>query len=283
MNVSYTGIYINLDRSIERRAAMEAELARHGLGDRYRRFPAADGNILGLPTSLTDSEMGCFTSHYLVVRDNRDCATHLHVVEDDAMFSRLTDRMIRHVVSSNLMGRYDILFLDSVIDPLQEGLPFREYKELYDNCIIRDEHGNVAKVNFTPIEYVGTASSYLVNSNSIGKLLSVYDEALAGGPKDAVDTMIRKKGQAGAIRVGCLFPFLTSIRLDGITSTITGRKSDDLSALAMNLSRHSFFVDCDIRALLDYAEKVLPPTTDPHYRLLGRVLGFSLTSDFHKF
>jgi hypothetical protein len=281
--VSYTGIYINLDRSIERRAAMEAELARHGLGDRYRRFPAADGNILGLPTSLTDSEMGCFTSHYLVVRDNRDCPTHLHVVEDDAMFSRLTDRMIRHVVSSNLMGRYDILFLDSVIDPLQDGLPFREYKELYDRCIIRDDRGNVAKVNFTPIEYVGTASSYLVNSNSTGKLLSVYDEVLAGGPKDAVDTMIRKKGQAGAIRVGCLFPFLTSIRLEGIASTITGRKSDDLSALAMNLSRHSFFVDCDIRALLDYAEKVLPPTTDPHYRLLGRVLGFSLTSDFHKF
>jgi len=281
--VSYTGIYINLDRSTERRAAIEAELAQYGLAARYRRFAAADGNILGLPTSLTDSETGCLTSHYLAVKDNHDCPTHLHVVEDDAMFSRLTDRMIRHVIASNLIDRYDILFLDSVIDPLQEGLPFREYKELYDKCIIRDERGNVAKVNFTPIEYVATSTSYLVNSRSIGKLLSVYDKALAGGPKEAVDTMIRNKGQAGAIRVGCLFPFLTSIRLDGIASTITGRKSDDLSALAMNLSRHSFFVGCDIRALLDYAEKVLPPTTDPHYRLLSRVLGFSLTSEFRKF
>ena len=281
--MSYAGIYINLDRSMERRDAMEAELARHGLGERYRRYPAADGNILGGPTSLTDSEMGCFTSHYSIVKENRDGAKHLHIVEDDVMFSRLTERMISHIVTSSLMDRYDIVFLDSVIDPLREGLPFREYKELYDKCIIRDEGGNVAKVNFAPIEYVGAASSYLVNSRSIGKLLSVYDEVLAGGPKDAVDTMIRKKGQAGALRVGCLFPFLTSIRLEGITSTITGRKSDDLSALAMNVSRHSFFVDCNMGALLDYADKVLPASTDPHYRLLSHVLGFSLTPNFRKF
>src|SRR5579862_7677610 len=136
--VSYIGIYINLDRSTERRAAIEAELVRHGLGDRYRRFKAADGNSLGLQTPLTDSEVGCLTSHYLAVKDHRDCMQHLHVVEVDVVFSRLTEKMIRHVVSSSLIDRYDIVFLDSVIDPLQEGLPFREYKELYDKCIVRD-------------------------------------------------------------------------------------------------------------------------------------------------
>ena len=62
--MTYTGIYINLDRSTERRAVMEDQLTRLGLQDRYARFSAVDGNQLGLRTSLTDSQIGCFTSHH---------------------------------------------------------------------------------------------------------------------------------------------------------------------------------------------------------------------------
>jgi GR25 family glycosyltransferase involved in LPS biosynthesis len=282
--VSYAGIYINLDRSTGRRAAMESQLARHGLADRYQRFSAADGNTLGLPTSLSNSEMGCLISHYLVCRDNLETGKHLHVVEDDVMFSRAMDKTIGLIVASGLMDKYDILFLDTVVDPLAGGLPFREYKALYDQCIIRDERGNATKVNFKSIEYIATSTSYLLNCRSIKKILSVYDGVLAGGAKDAVDIMLRKKGQSGALRVGCLFPFLTSIRLDDVTSTITGRNSDDRSALAINLARHSFFIDCDMHALLDYAEKVRPPpATEPHYRLLSRLLRFMISPEFHKF
>ena len=282
--LSYTGIYINLDRSTGRRAAMESQSARHGLADRYRRFSAADGNTLGLSTSLANGEIGCLISHYLACRDNADASRPLHVVEDDVMFSGVMDKTIGLIVSSGLLDKYDILFLDTVINPLQAVLPFREWKALYDRCISRDERGTVTKVNFRPIEYVATSTSYLLNHRSIKKVLSVYDGVLAGGPKDAVDIMIRKKGLAGTLRVGCLFPFLTSIRLDDVTSTIAGRGSDDRSALAVNLLRHSFFVDCDIPALLDLAEKVLPPpATQPHDRLLGRLLGFMISPEFHRF
>lgn len=282
--VSYTGIYINLDRSTGRRTAMESQLARYGLADRYRRFSAADGNTLGLPGSLSNSELGCLISHYLICRDNLGTSNHLHVVEDDVMFSRSMDKTIGFIVGSGLIDKYDILFLDTVIDPLAGGLPFRDYKTLYDHCIIRDASGNVTKVNFKAIEYIATSTSYLLNCHSIKKVLSVYDGVLAGGARDAVDIMLRKKGQSGALRVGCLFPFLTSIRLDDVTSTITGRSSDDLSAIAVNLARHSFFVDCDMQALLAYAEKALPPLpTEPHHRLLSRLLGFMMSPAFHKF
>ena len=44
--MSYTA-YINLDRSLERRERMEAQLARLGLTNRYRRFSASAGNTLG--------------------------------------------------------------------------------------------------------------------------------------------------------------------------------------------------------------------------------------------
>lgn len=263
---------------------MEAQLARHGLANRYRRFSAADGNTLGVSTSLSNSEMGCLTSHYLVCRENLEAREHLHVVEDDVMFSGAMDKTIGLIVTSGLIDKYDILFLDTVINPFAGGFPFREYKALYDQCVIRDERGNATKVNFKAIEYIATSTSYLLNYRSIKKVLSVYDGVVAGGPKNAVDIMLRKKGQSGALRVGCLFPFLTSIRLDDVASTITGRSSDDLSALVINLARHSFFVDCDIHALLDYAEKVLPPpATQPHSRLLSRLVGFMMTPEFRKF
>jgi hypothetical protein len=39
----YRGIYINLDRSTERRRRMERQLDGFGLGQRYARFTAVDG------------------------------------------------------------------------------------------------------------------------------------------------------------------------------------------------------------------------------------------------
>lgn len=281
--VNYTGVYINLDRSTARRAAMEAELGRHGLADCYRRFDAADGNVLGIPTTLTEREIGCLTSHYLVCKEHRDSPAHLHILEDDAVLSPLMAEAIRTVISPGLLERYDILFLDGVIDPLQAGLPFRHYKELYDQCVDRDDGANVIKVNFRPIVHVATTTSYLVNCRSIRKLLAVYESVLAKPVKDPIDIMIRNKGQAGALRVACLFPFLTSVRLDDAT-TIAGRESDALSVLAVNLSRRSFFVDRDIGALLDYADKALPAVTaDPHYRLLNRLSAFYLSREFRRF
>src|SRR5258708_15667754 len=87
---AYRGFYINLDRSPERRGEVEAQLKRFGLEHRYRRFPAADGNVLNVPNPrLTNAEIGCFTSHYLVLKENLDSRTHLHIVEDDVVFSTL--------------------------------------------------------------------------------------------------------------------------------------------------------------------------------------------------
>ena len=118
--MDYAGVYINLDRSTERRAAMEAQIAQHGLTGVYRRFSGADGNILGVSTTLTTTgEIGCFTSHYLVCRDHVDCAKHLHVVEDDTIFAGIMGRTIKAVISSAFMEQYDILFLDSMIDPFR--------------------------------------------------------------------------------------------------------------------------------------------------------------------
>jgi len=238
--MSYVGFYINLDRSSERKALLEAQLMRLGLQHRYRRFPAAAGNALGFPNpSLTESEIGCFISHYLVLKQNRNCSTHLHVLEDDVIFSRFTESSIHQVISSDAMENYDIIFLDSDVDVQSRN--YRELKERYDLNVNRDSNGTVTSFRLTPIEYIAAMSSYIVNRASIEKLLDIYEQMLHVGVTCPVDLAIRELARAGRIRIGCLFPFVTSIQLDGVNSTIVGRTSDPLSTLAKNIPRRSFF------------------------------------------
>ena len=54
---------------------------------------------------------------------------------------------------------------------------------------------------------------------------------------------------------------------------------DQLSTLALDLLRHSFFVECDLAVTLELAERWLPQqSAGLHDRLLARALGF-ITSD----
>jgi hypothetical protein len=54
---------------------------------------------------------------------------------------------------------------------------------------------------------------------------------------------------------------------------------DQLSTLALDLLRHSFFVECDLAATLGLADRWLPSEgAGLHDRLLARTLGF-ITSD----
>ncbi|HUE18675.1 MAG TPA: glycosyltransferase family 25 protein [Stellaceae bacterium] len=282
--MSYAGFYINLDRSTARRAEMEAEFARFGLERSYRRFPGADGNTLGFPNPhLTASEMGCFTSHYRVLKENSGSTKHLHILEDDAVLSRFTAEAVNSIVASEVIRDHDVVFTDTLIQPLNAD--YRTCKALYDRSVRRDGGGKVTGIDPSFIEPNSCATSYIVNRDSIGKLVAIYEQELAAGARVNADLVLRDKARDGAIRTVCVFPFVTSFRLERLTSdTITGRPHDPLSDLAINLARHSFFVDSDPASLLRTAERLLPlPRGDAHFDLLNRVLGFSMTGQFQRF
>src|SRR5258708_29269111 len=140
--MSYTGFYINLDRSRERRAEIEAQLAQHKLEHVYARFKAADGNALDLPNPhLKSGEMGCFTSHYLLLKKNLDAPKHLHVIEDDVVFSSHVEKVIRATIDNgggnnaqlNLTGTYLTPNLDS----------FRMFNEHYHRSLVPDGSGEI--------------------------------------------------------------------------------------------------------------------------------------------
>jgi GR25 family glycosyltransferase involved in LPS biosynthesis len=278
--MAYTGVYINLDRSTERRVAMEDQISRYGL--RYERFSAADGNVLGVPTTLTPGEIGCFLSHCLLARRYLDCSTHIHVVEDDVLFASRVANIIDEIISSSMLDKYDILFLDSIVSPFTaDALQFlRKARRMYNELVRRDACGNVVGVALTTRDYMAGTTSYLINARSVGKLLSVYESAIKDGVSVPIDMVIRAAGLAGALRVACAFPSITSVRTDEFNTTISDRGHGMHSLDAMSLLRRSFFLERDINQLARYAEVLLPsPDADPHSFLMGRVIGFCMTDD----
>jgi GR25 family glycosyltransferase involved in LPS biosynthesis len=286
--MTYSGFYINLDRSLQRKEEIVSQLRELQLLSHYSRFPAADGNVLKVKKSpLRTGEIGCFTSHYLLLEKNLNQASHLHVIEDDVVLSRATNPILQSLLNSGSLDNFDIVFTDTCV-------PFdlfiiREYKSLFDSSIEKDESGRILSVKkYTIINlkelYVAATSSFLIHKNSIAKLYTILQREMRRGPLKPVDFFIRDKIREGVIRAACIFPFITSIRLDHlITSTISERPEYYLSLVALSLLRHSFFVECDWdkcnQLIVDYFS---PVKQDMHQNLLSKVCDFVL-SERYKF
>jgi len=276
--MAYLGYYINLDRSPDRRAVMDAQLIQLGLADRYRRFAAVDGNPQNLASpTLTVSELGCFASHHQLLQRHVDGAEHLHIIEDDIVLAKRTASFIDGIIAAGLLDRHDLLFTDMV---MQSDLNFiRRARRWYASDVQHDADGTATEVRFRSMAYTASMTSYLVNRQSIGRVSDLFGRALADGAKRPIDLFIRDQVAAGHLRASCLFPFITSIRPGAPTSMAARDDHEQLSTLALDLLRHSFFVECDMTATLDLADQYLPPPgTAPHDRLLARTLGF-ITSD----
>ena len=286
--MNYAGFYINLDRRVDRRAEIEAELARCGLTDAYMRFSATDGNALGFPNPhIKSGEMGCFASHYMLLKQNLDETRPLHIIEDDVIFSSASAQAINGVIDRGLFGDCDIVYTDVLIPLLNDA--YKAYKEFYDATVTRDKNGNIAKVAFSVVDLkgllFGSTSSYMVNKNSIRKLHELYRHEISNEPRTSNDLFIRRLCHEGALKVGCLFPFATSVRLDHIVETDINRDYHQMSALAVHLARYSFFVGADMRKCQEYLDKFmpLPPQTDRHAQILSHLLAFSLTGNYRSF
>ncbi len=280
--MAYVGYYINLDRSADRRAAMEAQLARLNLADRYRRFAAVDGDTLGVTSArLSAGELGCFTSHYRLLQENVDSAAHLHVIEDDAVLAGCTGPVVQKIATSALIEDHDLLFTDMAVP-----VDFKFYREArirYERQIRRGTDGGATTIQLSFFPYVSCTASYLVNRRSIGLVCDILGRELERGPTEPIDVVLRGEVAEGKLRAKCLFPFITSIALGKFQNTVVRDARDQLSDLMVDLVRHSFFVECDQTATLALAEQLLEGAKAGfHGRLLALVLGFMTSEAFRQ-
>jgi GR25 family glycosyltransferase involved in LPS biosynthesis len=256
------GLFINLDRSPERRAAMEAQLRSYDLADRYRRFPAIDG---------ADGQRACFQSHIGALESA--AARHaVHVLEDDALLSGYLPQVVEFAVSTGVLDRFDIVFTETLIGP--DVLELRELKTLFDRHRA-DETFEVRDITST---YQCGMTSYLVGAANRMRVLSALQAGLGSGLP--CDLLMRREARAGRLRLGCVFPFVTSFHLE-FESTRKGQEDKArASTRAFDLLRYSFFVDCNHALAEKTAATLRPVSTDPHQKLIADVLSFVASDRF---
>jgi GR25 family glycosyltransferase involved in LPS biosynthesis len=286
---SYTGLYINLDRSMDRRRTMEDQLRRFNLAGRYARFAAIDARDIAASGQIQPGEAACFQSHYQALLKGRSSGSAVHILEDDVLLSQYLEEAARTIVASNLFDRFDIVFTDTFVhtDVMQLGF----YKQAFDHALA----GGRNEMKFTVIDlaqrHLACMSSYFVAAKSVDKVLAIYREELERGPRMPVDFCVRLAAQENRLRVGCWFPFVTSIMLEYVTSsTISGRENqhNNPSVMLPALLRHSFFIDHDLEG---YAKRFLDGmmgdasgrTVDPHRDFLLRLMEFIVSGRYRTF
>jgi GR25 family glycosyltransferase involved in LPS biosynthesis len=287
--MNYLGFYINLDCSPQRKNKIETQLEQLQLISQYSRFPAVEGNMLNLQkSSLRTGEIGCFTSHDLLLEKNLNQTHHLHVIEDDILLSQATDPILQKMINSKILDNMDIIFTDISI-PLDLVI-IKALKNYFDSNVVKNELSRVTSVkqytviNLMDMPFSGF-TSYLINKNAISKMHNILKEEMEIGPRQPIDLFIRDKVRAGEIKAGCIFPFITSIQLDSINkTTIRGRYKSDLSILAVQLIRHSFFVECDWDKCNQLIAENFPPIKkDRHHVLLSCMFDFILSKRFQNY
>jgi len=288
---SYHGVYINLDRSVARRSAMDAQIAAFGLTDRYSRFAAVDGSSLPPSRSgLRQGELGAFFSHMRALeaaRSPRDGA--IHIMEDDALLSGHVRPVIEDAIGAGLLQRFDILFTD-ILAPPQLGM-LKALKSAFDRVEISGRPAlrlsdlqvlDLAGQNFSCL------TSYVVGENAIDRMLALYAEEAKTGPSKPVDLFVRDCIGMGKLRAAFLFPFITSLRLEEIAGSTIGGSTPAVnpSVIVLAVLRYLFFVNRDLakaKAFLDAATKENRRPKNPHHDMIVQALEFVMSADFQEF
>ncbi|MGE3623972.1 MAG: glycosyltransferase family 25 protein [Bdellovibrionales bacterium] len=281
--MTYTGFFINLDRNPERRAKMEAQLAQRGLQDTYRRFTAVEGNAMGFPNpSLKEGEMGVFSTHCKLLKENLGTNKVLHIIEDDILLAACMQDAIQSLMAQNLFDTYDIIYTDTQVPT--SNVYYKTYKTLFDRITKRDAAGRVGEVTFQVIDLregkFGTASSLLISPKAVNRLHDLYIMELTKGPALPLDLFMWRLVTQNTMRAACLFPFVTSLRLEHSLDTSIAARYDQLSVLARDIVRASFFVDRDLAGIRDMMNRHLQLPDDPHLQILMHALGYSFTDKF---
>src|SRR5262249_13159641 len=148
----FRGLYINLQRSIDRKTHIESELARFNLLSHYERLNAIDGSF-SFPR--TPGWVGCFRSHINaleIAAASRD--SFVHILEDDAILSSRLEGFLSSSTLARALKRFDIVLLDNWVDP--DFVAVSRYREL------RQKAGNDVRVESLKGLRLGAMDSYVV-------------------------------------------------------------------------------------------------------------------------
>jgi len=268
-----SGVYINLDRALERRSAIEQQLAALELPYPVRRLAAIDGlQQKDLPAKLTPSQYGCWLSHLCAIESSIENDDHLYVVEDDVVLSdALVDlpSMVEAVESAS-GGDWDLLYLDATVVEVEDMCSMFEWTERAR----RDQQLGFVRVpaNFTLYGLL----SYVVNSRRKQSLARFLREHIGRGKP--IDSITAHGIHQGALKAYVTVPLLTCGSELARSSQIEA--GDDGRNLAWLLFRRLCFVHRDAESLrnLSAAVRQLTSGFEEPQKLLGLLVSNRVVS-----
>jgi GR25 family glycosyltransferase involved in LPS biosynthesis len=274
----YRGLFINLDSSTSRRHHMEAELRKYQLQDRYARFPAVDGRALtGAQGAISAGERACFQSHVRALESAKAANGTVHILEDDVVLSLQLEQIISGFDAGGMFDYFDLIFTDIALG--LDILLLRRLKTLFD-AYRQSQRPKFDVLDFNNVYQAGF-QSYLVPRKSLDKVLSALRRGLDAGPNVPIDIFVRRDAQEGRLRLGCIFPFVTSVQLgDAATTTLADRaQNTEITREIVALLRYSFFVGRDLKAIPEsLLTRLYAARGDDYDRLITAVLGFVVSS-----
>jgi hypothetical protein len=243
------GVYINLDRAAERRAAMEKQLSEIGLPYPLERFAGIDGSRqAGCPDGLLPGQYGCWLSHLGTLERSLPSGRHLHVVEDDALMSTGLPAL-PHVVQSldsGSAGDWDILYLDATLVELEDMYQMFQWVQ-------EARPKGLAHLRRIPARFtVYGTHSYVVNSSRKKHVRDFLLSYLAAGVP--IDDVFASGIQRGRLKAYLTAPFLTSGDDRGLVSTVGYEAGANF--LAWLLFRRLCFFDLSEEAAAGLAARV---------------------------
>ena len=265
------GVYINLDRSPQRRAEMDRQIGEAGLPYVIDRLAAIDGSTRSdRPAGLNPGQHGCWLSHLLAIERSLQRSAHLHVVEDDALLGAALPILpdVVNSLDSGSGGEWEILYLDAtLIEPMDMCHVFGWAKTARRDGTVR--------VRALPREFtVYGTHSYVVNSARKAAVLDFLKKHLASGRP--IDNVLAHGIQTGALRAFMTTPYMTSAADHSLERTVG--ESGDQRFLAWQVFRRLCFYDLDgpeLDALFEKSAKLMEAVSEED-RLLGELCAYRM-------
>ncbi len=265
------GVFINLDRALERRAAMEQTIAAARPPYAIERFAAVDGSSRpARPPKLAPGEFGCWLSHLEVLERSLARDAHLHVMEDDVALSGAIGLLpdLIGLLEANSGGDWDLLYLDATLVEVEDMCRVFEWAQ----SAKKEGRVNVSSLSADFTVY-GT-HSYVVNRARRGKLLDFLRQHLDSGKP--IDNALAAGIRKARLRAYVTTPFITSASELSQKGQVTGTADEKFAAWW--LFRRLCFADTDDAALAQFEPMLeeLTRSCASGEMLLGRLLAYRL-------
>jgi GR25 family glycosyltransferase involved in LPS biosynthesis len=247
------GVFINLDRSVERRSAMQSQLAETQLWYPVHRLAAIDGlKRADCPAGLRPAQYGCWLSHLQALREFAGGGEHLHVMEDDALLSSALFALpdVIEALEAGSGGNWDVLYLDATLVEISDMYRMFEWTRA-------SREKGVVHVHRIPQEFtVYGMHSYIVNARRKQHVLDYLTRYAAS--RNPIDNVMAHGIQRGHLQAYLTSPFVTSGSDLSLARTV-GDSGDDQFVAWLMFRRLCFWTLADED--LSLIERKLPALT----------------------